>query len=352
MSKFTHRNICCAAVLVAATTISVIPATTAGAAGEVNVYSYRQPFLVKPLFDGFTKQTGIKVNVIYSKKGLVERLKAEGKLSPADLLFTADIGRVASAVSAGVTQGATSVKLSANVPASYRDPNGNWYGLTLRSRVIYASKDRVKQNTITYEELADPKWRGKVCIRSGQQAYNVALIASMIAHHGEAKAEKWLRGLKANLARKPAGSDRNQVKGVFSGECDIAIANNYYMGKMMTNNKKPVQKKWAASVRMLFSNTLGRGTHMNLSAVAMAKHAPNRENALKMMEYLSSAQGQKIYAQANFEYPVKDGVEWSPATKSWGTFKFDKLPLIDIAANRARASKMVDRVLFNDGPSS
>ncbi len=329
-----------------------IGASPALAADEVNIYSYRQPYLIEPLLKAFTKKTGIKVNIIFAKKGLVERMAAEGRNSPADVLLTVDIGRLTGAVSKGVTQPVQSKVLSAAIPAAYRDSKGGWFGLTRRLRVVYAAKDRVKQDTITIEELADPKWRGKICIRSGHHVYNVALIASMIAHHGPAKAEKWLRGLKANLARKPSGNDRGQVKGVYAGQCDIGIGNTYYMAKMMLNDKKPVQKKWAASVKMLFPNSGGRGTHVNISGMVMAKHAPHRAEALKLMEYLASDEAQRIYASVNHEYPVKASVPWSKLVKSWGTFKPDTIPLEKIAALRAAASKLVDKVDFDAGPGS
>lgn len=340
-----------AAIMSGLTLAGVVSANPAQAA-EVNVYSYRQPVLVKPLFDAFTRQTGIKVNVLFAKKGLVERIKTEGARSPADLILTTDIGRLAGAVKAGITQPVNSDKLNANIPASYRDSNGNWFGLTTRTRIILASRDRVKQDTITYEELADPKWRGKICMRSGQNVYNTGLIASMIAHNGEENTRKWLQGVKANLADKPSGNDRAQVKGVFSGKCDLAIANNYYMGKMETNDKYPVQKQWAASVKMLFPNSQGRGVHVNVSGVALAAHAPNKDDAVRLMEFLASDDGQKIYASAAFEYPVKPGVAWSPRAKSWGTFKADSLPLSDIVKYRKRASELVDITGFNNGPSS
>ncbi len=240
------------------------------AAGEINVYSYRQPYLVNPLFEAFTKKTGIKVNVIFAKKGLIERMAAEGKNSPADVLLTVDIGRLTKAVKLGVSQAVTSNTLNENIPAHYRDPKGEWFGLTKRARVAYVSKERVTQDAITYEELADPKWKGKICIRSGQHVYNVAMIASMIANSDEVKAKKWLEGLKVNLARKPSGNDRAQVKSVYAGECDIAIGNTYYMGKMQLNEKKPEQKKWADSVKILFPNTKDRGTHINLSGMVLA----------------------------------------------------------------------------------
>ena len=322
------------------------------ASGEVNVYSYRQPFLVDPLFEAFTKETGIKVNVVFAKKGLVERMAAEGANSPADVLLTVDIGRLTSAVKKGVSQAVTSATLSANIPEAYRDPAGHWFGLTRRARVVYASKERVPQTSITYEELADPKWKGKICIRSGQHVYNIALIASMIAHHGEEKTKTWLQGVKANLAGKPSGNDRAQVKRVYAGECDLAIGNTYYMAKMALNEKEPEQKEWAASVNMLFPNAGDRGTHVNLSGVVMARNAPNKDNALKLMEFLSSAKAQGIYASTNHEYPVADGIALSEMVKSWGELKADPIALSRIAELRARASELVDEVLFNDGPTS
>jgi len=324
----------------------------AQAGGQVNVYSYRQPTLVKPLFDAFSKKTGIKVNLLFAKKGLVQRLKTEGANSPADLLFTADIGRMAEAVATDVLQPVKSDLVNSNIPSSYRDKDGKWFGLTTRGRILLVSRDQVKQNTITYEELAEPKWKGKICVRSGQHVYNVALFASMIAHHGEAKAQSWLKGLKNNLAQKPAGNDRAQVKNVFAGKCDIAIANNYYMGKMETNDKHPEQKQWAKSVRMMFPNSESRGTHVNISGAGVAKYAPHKVNAIKLLEFLSSDEGQNLYAQAVFEYPVKPGVPWSKRNKSWGEFKADSLPLNDIIKHRKRASELVDIVGFNNGPSS
>ncbi len=318
------------------------------AAEEVNVYSYRQPFLVKPLFDAFTEKTGVAVNVIFASKGLIERMAQEGASSPADILLTVDIGRLNKAVVEDVSQPVTSKTLEANIPAEYRDPKGNWFGLTRRARVAYVSKERVKDTAITYADLADPKWKGRICIRSGQHVYNLALFASIIAHEGEKQAIDWLKGLKANLARKPSGNDRAQVKGVFGGECDIAIGNTYYMGKMQTNTKQAEQQDWAKSVRIVFPSTEGRGTHVNLSGMVMAKHAPNRENALKLMEFLSSDDAQQIYAEVNFEYPVNPSVPWSDRVKSWGEFKPDSLSLAKIAELTGLASEIVDQVQFNE----
>lgn len=318
----------------------------------VNVYSYRQPVLINPLLAEFTKQTGIKTNVIFAKKGLIERIAAEGKLSPADVLLTVDIGRLSAAVEKGISQPLKSSVIEGNIPAKYRSGKGDWFGLTVRSRVVYASKTRVAQDAITYEELADPKWRGKICMRSGQHVYNVAMIASMIAHNGAEKTKTWLKGLKANLARKPSGNDRAQVKAVFAGQCDLAIGNTYYMGKMQKNEKKPEQKEWAKSVKLLFPNSKERGAHVNLSGMVLAKHSPNKAAAVKLMEFLSSEKAQQIYSEVNFEYPVKDGVAWSDLVKSWGEFKADDIALEKIANLRKAASLLVDETDLNNGPSS
>ncbi len=334
--------------------LAVVPAPRAHAApaNEVNVYSYRQPYLIDPLFKAFTDQTGIKVNVIFAEKGLIERMVAEGRNSPADVLLTVDVGNLMQAKDAGVGQVIQSAPLEAEIPPAYRDTDGIWWGLTRRARVVYASKERVKLDHISYEDLANPKWHGKICIRSGQHVYNVALIASLIAAHGEAWTETWLKGVKANLARKPAGDDRLQVKGVYAGECDIAVGNTYYMGAMLQNEKEPEQKEWANSVNILFPNTDDRGTHVNISGAVVAKYAPHREDAIKLLEFLASDKGQEMYAEVNNEYPVKDGVPWSKLVQSWGSFKPDPISLNEIAALRKKASELVDKVGFDDGPSS
>ncbi len=324
----------------------------AAEANEVNVYSYRQPYLIDPLFKAFTEQTGIKVNVIFAEKGLIERMAAEGRNSPADVMLTVDVGNLMQAKEAGVGQPIADAPLEAAIPAAYRDSDGIWLGLTRRARVVYASKERVKLDHITYEDLADPKWKGKICIRSGQHVYNVALIASMIAAHGEEWTETWLKGVKANLARKPAGDDRLQVKGVYAGECDIAVGNTYYMGAMLQNDKEPEQKEWANSVNILFPNTEDRGTHVNISGAVVAKYAPHKENALRLLEFLASDKGQEMYAEVNNEYPVKEGVPWSKLVQSWGAFKPDPISLNEVAALRKKASELVDKVGFDDGPSS
>ena len=322
------------------------------AADTVNIYSYRQPDLIAPLLDEFTKQTGIETRVQFLKKGLAEKLEAEGVNSPADVILTVDIGRLSGIAAKGLTHSLENATINANIPAQYREATGNWFGLTTRGRVIYAAKDRVAQNAITYEELADPKWKGKICTRSGQHAYNIALFASMIAHHGAEYTENWLAGVKQNLARKPDGNDRAQAKGVYSGECDLGLGNTYYVGKMQTNNKEPEQKEWAASIKVLFPNNEDRGAHVNISGMALAKHAPHKEAAVKLMEFLSGGDAQEIYAETVYEYPVKPDTTASDLVKSWGEIKPDTLSLETIAKNRKEASRLVDAVGYDDGPQS
>jgi iron(III) transport system substrate-binding protein len=315
---------------------------------QVNVYSYRQPFLVEPLFEKFTAQTGIAVKVIFAKKGLIERLRTEGKRSPADVILTTDIGRLHAA--RDVSQPVSSRVLQRHIPAIARGSDDKWFGLTWRARVIYASKARVRERELRFEDLTDAKWRGRICLRSGQHPYNIALFSALLDGMGEAKFRTWLSGLKANLVAKPSGNDRAQVRRVYGGGCDLAIGNTYYMGQMQTNEKKPEQKDWAASVRVIFPNMPKGGAHMNVSGMAMAKHAPNPENALKLMEFLVSKPAQELYAQVNFEYPIRADVAVSPRVKSWGKFTRDGTPLDAIGALRTRASQLVDETGFNAGP--
>jgi len=322
------------------------------AQGEVNIYSYREPQLIDPLLKAFAEETGIKTNIVYASAGLNERLAAEGHNSPADLLFTVDAGRLSEAKDAGLTQAVDSSVLQAAIPAQLRDPAGHWFGLTMRARIVYASRERVAQDAISYEELADPKWKGKVCMRSGQHVYNTSLIATLIAHNGEEATEAWLRGVKSNLAHKPAGGDREQARDIYSGKCDIALGNTYYMALLAKNEKSPEQQAWANAIRPLFPDTAGRGTHINISGIALAKHAPNRANAVALMEFLASEKAQLIYATANNEYPVHPQVAPSEIVQSWGTLKPDPLPLENIAKYRKKASELVDKVNFDAGPSS
>jgi len=327
--------------------------TAAFAEGKVNVYTYRQPELIKPVLDAFTKETGIATEVLFLDKGLEERIASEGENSPADVIMTVDISRLTAAKEKGITQPLTSDTVNKNISAEYRDPEGHWFGLTKRARVIYASKERVKQTEITYAELADPKWKGKICMRSGQHDYNLALFSAAIDHWGEAKTEEWMKGLKANLAKKPDGGDRPQAGAIFAGECDIALGNTYYVGLMRTNEKDPKEKEWGNAINVLFPTfTETGGTHVNISGAALAKNAPNKDNAVKLIEFLSGHEAQQIYAEKNFEYPVEPGLEPSPVVKEFGTLKADTLSLADIAKNRKAASEMVDRVGLDDGPAS
>ena len=314
-------------------------------ASEVNIYSYRQPFLIEPLTTAFTDKTGIKVNIVYLRKGMIERMKAEAKRSPADVVLTVDISRLSALVEAGLTQQVVSQTLSTNVPEKYRDPAGHWFGLTTRARIIYVSKERVPAGEIkSYEDLADPKWRGKVCTRSGLNAYNLALTSAIIHHHGEDYAKKWLDGFKQNLARKPQGNDRAQVKAIWAGECDLSIGNTYYMGKML---KDPEQADWAKSVNIVFPTFEGGGTHVNVSGIGMAKFSPNKDNALALMEFLSSGEAQEIYATANFEYPIAPGTKVDDLVKSWGSFNADTVNLMTIAKLRKKALKLTEIVDFD-----
>ncbi|WP_022942384.1 Fe(3+) ABC transporter substrate-binding protein [Psychromonas hadalis] len=314
-------------------------------AQEVNIYSFRQAFLIEPIMEKFTQETDIKVNILFAKQGLIERIKREGELSPADLVLTTDISRLVKLTSQDLTQAVHSEVLNKNIPSQYRDPDNQWFALTTRVRNIYSSSERVGAvKDITYQDLASPEFKGKICTRSGKHPYNVSLIASIIAHEGEAKAKVWLEGVKANLARKPQGNDRAQVKAVKDGLCDYALGNNYYLGKMLAN---PKQVSWAEAVSINFPNQKTTGSHVNVSGVVLAKYAPNKENAIKLMEFLSSDVAQKMYAEVNYEYPVKVSVQPSKLVASWGTFKADTLPLAEIAKQHEAAVKLLDEVKFD-----
>ena len=330
-----------------------LAAAPAHAADEVNLYSYRQPFLIEPMLEEFTRQTGITVNVVFAKKGMVEKIKAAGANNPADAVLTVDIGRLDALHKAGLLEPVDSATLDETIPAHLRHPEGLWFGLTTRVRFALVSKDRVKPGELeTLADLADPKFRGRICTRSGKHVYNVALIASVIAHEGEAAAEQWLSGVRDNLARKPQGNDRAQAKGIYEGVCDVAISNHYYMGKMATNEKKPEQKEWAKAVNVQFLDQNGRGNHVNISGAAVIKDAKNRDNAVALLEFLAGDQAQNMYATVNFEFPVKAGIKTHPFVESWGAFKADTLSLEDIARNRTAATKLVDKTGFDAGPAS
>jgi len=311
----------------------------------VNIYSFRQPFLIQPILDDFTKQTGIETNVVFAKKGLIERVKREGKHSRADLVLTSNFSDLVQLDELNLTQAINSETVNENVPAKFRDNEGQWIALTKRVRNVYSSKDRMGPLAdLSYEDLALPKYKGKLCTRSGKHPYNLGLVASMIAHHGEAQTKQWLEGVKANLARKPQGNDRAQVKAVKEGLCDLALGNSYYFGKMIQD---PAQKTWADAVNINFPNQGDRGSHINVSGVVMTKYAKNPENALKLIEFMTDNKAQNMYASVNMEYPVKPGVELSSLVASWGNFTEDSLPLDEISKYRPLALKLIDEVKFD-----
>src|SRR4051812_30054459 len=286
---------------------------------EVNVYTYREAKLIQPLFEAFSKESGIKVNMISAGSGLEQRIAAEGANTPADLFLTVDIGRLQEAVKSGISQPIKSDVIENAVPPQFRDANGHWVGLSMRARVVYASKDRVKQDSISYEELADPVWKGKVCTRSGQQDYNNALFAAFIGHYGEEKTEAWLKGLKANLAQRPSGGDREVARDITAGKCDIGLGNTYYWALM--NDKEADRKPWAAATKVILPNFAGGGTHVNLSAVVLARNAPNKDSAIKLMEWLVGEHAQHLYADMNYEYPLLSEIKVNPTIASYGTLK-------------------------------
>lgn len=330
----------------ALTVSAVVSGSALANANEVNVYSYRQPYLIEPMLKDFEKDTGVKVNVIFADKGLFERVKSEGELSPADVLLTVDINRLVELKNAGLAQKVESKVLEQNIPAQYRDSQGEWFGLTTRARVIYTSKDRVGKLPagFDYADLAKPEYKGKVCVRSGKNAYNVSLFAAMIAHEGEAKTKAFLEGLKANLAQKPQGGDRDQIKAIKDGICDYAIGNSYYYGKMLDDEKQ----REAAEAAIVNYPSAKNQTHVNISGVAVAKYAKNRDNAVKLIEYLSGDKAQQQYAELNHETPVKADVPASKLVQSWGTFTADSIKLEDIASNYEKALKLVDEVKFDE----
>lgn len=311
----------------------------------VNIYSFRQSFLIEPILAEFTAETGIKTKVIFAKSGLVERIAREGKYSPADVVLTSDFNKLLLLKDKGLTQAIKSPDVSQNIPAQFRDSDEQWIALTKRVRNIYASKSRVNDTSeLSYESLASPELKGKVCTRSGKHPYNLGLIASMIAHKGEAETKKWLMGVKANLARKPQGNDRAQVKAIKEGLCDVSLGNSYYFGKMMEN---PEQKVWAESVNLVFPNQDNRGSHINVSGAVITKYSPNVANAKALLNYLSSEKAQASYASVNMEYPVNPSVKPSATVSAWGSFKEDSIALTDVAKYRKVALKLVDQVKFD-----
>ena len=318
------------------------------AAAEVNVYSSRHYKADQALYDSFTRETGIKVNIIQGNvNALFERLKREGRNSPADVLITVDAGNLGRAEDAGLFRPMTSELAKKVVPASMRQPDGLWVGLTMRARVIMYHKDRVKPSELsTYEALADPKWKGRILVRSSNNIYNQSLVASLIAAHGKDKALEWSKAIVANMARTPKGGDRDQIRAVGAGEGDIAISNTYYFG-WLTASEESKDKELVSKIGVFFPNQDGpnqdgRGTHVNISGAGVARHAKNEENALRLIEFLLGKESQKAFADANFEYPVRADVAPSAIVASWGKFKADPLNVATLGRYNADAVRIMD----------
>ncbi len=319
------------------------------AKGEVVIYTYRQPFLLKPLLKAFEKKTGIQTKTLFLKAGLSERLSGEGDLSPADLVLTVDVSRLNELVKKDLLQPVRSRFLNRHVPKALRHPQNLWFAQSLRARVIFASKKNIPKGSIqNYEDLGDAKWKNQICMRSGKHRYNIGLFAFLIGELGREKTKQWLENVKGNFARRPQGNDRAQLKAIYAEECDLSLGNSYYLGIMATNEKNPIQKKWAASVYPITPNQKGLGTHMNISGMALTKYAPNKKEAIQLMEFFLSREAQKIYAAVNYEFPVRKGVE--PADflkKEFGKFKMNFKGISKIAENSKIASELVDEVRFD-----
>jgi iron(III) transport system substrate-binding protein len=325
------------------TTLALALFATTSFAQDITLYSNREPGLLKPVLDNFTKTTNIKVNVLFIDKGVIERLEAEGTSSPADIVLLTDAALLEQAKAKGLTQKLESASV-AQVPAAYKDADLSWVGLTQRARLIYASKERVKDDTLTYEDLANPRFKGKICIRSGQHPYNLSLFAAALAHMGEVKAQEWLMGLKANLARPAGGGDRDVARDIAAGLCDIGIANSYYFGLMAQDEK---QKAWVSSLKPIFATFKGDGTHINVSGAFITKNAKNLDAAKKLLTFMLSPSAQSDFVNLNFESPVITGVKGNETIQGMGNYKPDSLPLSQIVSKRKEASELVEKVGFD-----
>lgn len=315
-----------------------------GGPGEVNVYSHRHYDTDQQLFERFTAATGIKVNVVTaSADELITRLEQEGAASPADVLITVDAGRLHRARTRGLLQPIQSEVLEANVPSNLRDRDGHWFGLTQRARVIFYHKERMDPSTLSgYADLADPRFRGRVLVRSSESVYNQSLLASFIAHEGEDAAAAWAAGVVANMARNPSGGDTDQVKALAAGAGDLAVANTYYVVRL-AQSQDPDEVRVFQQVGVLFPDQAGRGTHVNVSGAGVTAHAPNRANAIALLEFLSGDEAQGLFASGGGEYPVKEGVAWAPALEAWGVFQSDTLDLTRLGELNDAAVRVFDR---------
>jgi iron(III) transport system substrate-binding protein len=318
------------------------------AAEQLNIYSSRHYDTDQQLYDGFTKETGIEVNRIEGDADqLIERIKAEGRNSPADLLITVDAGRLWRAEEAGILQPVSSAVLEQRIPASLRHPGGLWFGVSKRVRIIIIAKDRVRPDALkTYEDLADPKWRGRICMRTSTNVYNQSLVASMIEADGLDKTEQWAKGLVANFARPPEGADTDQIKAVAAGECDVSVVNHYYLVRLIESSD-PDERAAADRIGIVFPNQDGRGAHANISGAGVTVNAPDKANAIKFLEYLTTEQAQVYFTQGNYEFPAVPGVPLEPALDRLGNFKTDQINASKYGQNNAEAVKLMDRVGWN-----
>ena len=317
-------------------------------AKSLNIYSHRQPYLLKPFIEAYTKKTGVKLNVVYSSKGLAQRLAAEGTNSPADLILTVDIARLHRYEDLDLLAKIDSKILNKKIPSYLISKNNTWFGLSKRTRAIAISRERINSGQVLrYEDLADPKLKGKICSRPGSHVYNRALMASMIAAKGENAAEKWAKGLVSNLAKRPQGNDRSQLKSIYSGECDVAIINHYYYGKL-TYSKNPDHRKWAKASIIVFPNqgNSDRGAHVNISGGGVVKFSKNKEIAINFLEFLVTDQAQVMYGDVNFEYPINNKSKLPKRLKALGTFKEDNLLIEKIAKLAPKAQEIIDKVYW------
>lgn len=353
--KWTRRNLLTTAATLAVVVVAACSqgqqsqeagsgenATTS--AGEVNLYSSRHYDSDDVIYERFTDATGIEVNLIEGDADeLIERIKNEGSNSPADVLMTVDAGRLWRAEQEGIFQPVDSEVLNQAIPASLRHPNGLWYGLTKRARVIVYNANEVEPAELsTYEALADPKWKGRVCIRSSNNIYNQSLMGSMIEAKGVDATEDWAKGIVQNLAREPEGGDTDQIKAVAAGQCDVAIVNHYYWARLAKSDD-PADQEVAAATEVFFPNQDGRGTHVNISGAGVVADAPNRENAIALLEFLVTPEAQEIFALSNNEYPVVEGVETDPVISALGNFKVDEVNVSTYGNNNSEVVKLVDR---------
>jgi iron(III) transport system substrate-binding protein len=332
------------ALLTLLTAVSATAASFASLSAEVNIYSARKEALIKPVLEQFTEETGIEVNLLTGKAdALLARLNSEGENTPADLFLTVDAGALHRAVQANAFQPIASDTIHSAVPSHFRSEDDLWFGLSLRARPIFYSPERVDPEALeSYMSLADEQWNDRICIRSSNNLYNQSLVAALIEHHGTEKTEQWAEDLVSNFARNPVGGDRDQIKGVAFGVCDIAVANTYYFGHML-NSDNADERAAAEKVNIFWPAQDAQGAHVNVSGIGVTRHAKNLDEAQQLIEFLVSKEAQQWYAQANYEYPVRNDVEWSQTLQQWGDFKQDDIAMDILGENNAEAVRLMNR---------